>query len=236
MASISLSSLDFADTAISNIYYKQQAPIYHVMPRTIASQKDVLNLHTSIRNKRKEASQLYEGIKKKFLFNLDSMAESALQDIDKLNGRIIKIYSDDQTKKELKKKLTAIRNVNKDVSSFAIAYDKLTWFTDPTLISTIRFHEKLNNVFLGKAEESLEYEIDQAKIQEIVKNVKLSKEYIKSIMVITFFPILAYGAIYASINYEFSYIIHYQKAVSEAAEEIFHLNPSMKHQFFSRVE
>jgi hypothetical protein len=232
MSNIHYSSLDFADTVISNIYYKEQAPILNTMPRSIANRQDVLKLNISSRTKIREAAQLYEYIKREILLNLDEMANLTSEKTNKINKKIVELFSNKYTKNEFKNKLKELKTVNDEVSRFVIMYDQLSWFRDPNLLSTIRFHEKLNNVFLSKAEESLEYDISREKIENLVNNITINEKYLKSIIVITLFPILAYGAIYASLNYDFAYILNYQKAVSKAAEDIFFLNPSMKEIFF----
>ena len=59
-------------------------------------------------------------------------------------------------------------------------------------------------------------------------------EYIKAIIVVTFQPILTYGAIYAATQNDYEYIIKYESVLSETAEILFKDNPNLKMRFFEQ--
>lgn len=227
-------TLDAADIAISQMYYEQQIPYLKYVPKEISRPADLHELKTSPREKPKEATRLYRTIRNKFLFNLDKMLTEAVENMEEFSDEIIKILSDKESKKGLQDVITKVRSTKDNLNRILIQYDKLTWFKDPNLISTIKFHEKLFDIFMGKVEESLDCKIDLKKIKKVVKAGTIDKEYIKSIMVIVFQPLLAYGAIYASIQNDFAYIIKYHEIVSESAEVILNKNPSMKHLFIEQ--
>lgn len=232
MPSIQYSSIDFADIALTEVYNDKQELWLQYLPNEIKRRKDVRNINSIDRDKIKKASQLYKVIKDEFLFNLENISSSADKDFKKYFQQSAKLTTDKKTKELMKKVIEEFHSTRKDVNKEVIAYDNLKWFRDPTLLSTIHFHEKLNNVFLNKANDSLKLSLDEEELKKTLDNIVIDKEYIKAIVVIIFQPLLTWAAIYAALTSDYSYILRYNEVVSESAETIFYRNPSMKYLFF----
>jgi hypothetical protein len=232
MAFTNSSTINVTQLALSRIYNERQEIYLRCMPKTIGDRTDIYNVKTTTRDKPKGASKLYSAIKDKFLLQLDTYVEEFLKDTDTLNKKIVEYIHGDNSKKIVKKTLKNVKQSKENVHDFVILYDEFTWFKDPNLLSTIRIHEKLNEVFLSQTEKGLNKKIEETKIKDSVKQIATHPKYIKAIMVITFQPILTYGALYASLMHDYEYIIEYERLVSEAAEEIFKNSPNIKSQFF----
>jgi hypothetical protein len=225
-------SLDATQFAVSQIYNERQKIYLDYMPQTIEYRADIYNVKYSTRNKLKGASKLYSTIKNKFLLQLDTYVEEFLKDTDALNEKIIEYIHNENSKKMIKKTINNVKQGKENVHDLVILYDEFTWFKDPHLLSAIRIHEKLNEIFLSQAEQGINKKIEETRIKDSIKQISAHPKYIKAICVITFQPILTYGAIYASVKQDYEYIIAYERLVSEAAEEIFKNAPNLKSQFF----
>jgi len=224
-------SLDATQFAVSQIYNERQKIYLDYMPQTIENRADIYNVKHGTRNKLKGASKLYSTIKNNFLLQLDTYVEEFLKDTDALNEKIIE-YIQENSKKMIKKTINNVKQSKKNVHDLVILYDEFTWFKDPNLLSVIRIHEKLNEIFLSQAKQRINKKIEETRIKDSVKQISAHPMYIKAICVITFQPILTYGAIYASVKQDYEYIIAYERLVSEAAEELFKNAPNLKSQFF----
>jgi len=236
MESLSYSSNDFNATniAMSQIYQQKQSEILNKIPEKIEYRKDIYEIKTKVRDKPKGASKLYTIIKNDFLLKIDEIEEKSTKSIKKMTNKIFKILNEKKTKNGIKETIKTTKDSKKYVHDLIIHYNKFTWFKDSNLLSTIRFHEKLNEIFLSKAEESLNYNIDETKIEQVIKNLVERPEYIKAIIVVTFQPVLAYGAIYAATQNDYEYIIKYENLVSETAEVLFKDNLDLKMRFFKQ--
>jgi len=232
----SYSAFDFDATnmAMSQIYQEQQSEILNKIPKKIEYRKDVYEIKTRIRDKPKGASKLYKLIKKDILLRLDGIEEEFTESIKKSNDKIIKFLNEKKTKNGIKETIKTTKESREQIHELIIHYNKFSWFKDSNLLSTIRFHEKLNEIFLSKAEESLQYDIDKSKIEQVVKNMIKHPEYIKAIIAVTLQPILTYGAIYAATQNDYEYIIKYESVVSETAEILFNDNPNLKMRFLKQ--
>jgi len=230
---------DFLDVAISKVIYtEKQSKWLNYLPSHISKANDIHKITFSERDKIKESAKLYKSIKNTILFGLDDILADASKDFDKYFDKSIKLLTDKKVNKFIQDTIKDLKHVSGNVRKFVIEYDKLSWFRDPNLIATICFHEKLNDAFLSKAFDSLESNqytyLDLEQLKNEVGKIISDASYIKSIIVILFQPLLTYGAIYASLNHDYEYIFKYNKVVSEAAECLFYLNPSMKHIFFEQ--
>jgi len=237
MVSINYSDSEFDATnmAIAQIYHDEQSNIINRIPKKIGYHKDIYNVKARERNKPKGAARLYSIIKKDVLFKIDQISKSSTGDTKELSKKIIDYLSKKSSKSEIKDTIKNARKSKDTVHELIILYDELTWFSDSNLLSTIRFHEKLNEIFLSKAEESLNYVIDKSKIEDVLKDLIKHPEYIKALITITLQPALSYGAIYASTQNDYEYIIKYESIVSEAAEILFQYDPALKMRFFQHV-
>ncbi len=235
MNSVGVSSYDIADTAISQILHKKKFPYIHYLPNRIGTPNDVHKINIYGREKIKKSDELYHSIKHELLLKLDKMSSSAIQDFDDFYNKLLTSLKRGRTKKTLKKAIKAVKETKEETKPILIHYNKLAWFKDPNLIATIRFHEKLFDVFIQKAEESLDLDFSNKEIINNIRKVKIEKNYLKAIMVIMFEPLLSYGAIYAFLKNDFDYIFCYQNTVSESAEEILNKNPTMKYLFLEQT-
>jgi len=236
MDPFSHTEIDFDATnySMSKIYYERQAKILDKIPKKISSNKDVYKVKTPSRDKLKSATKVYDTIKKKFLFKLDEIGTESIETKKELYNKIIDNLTQKETKLDIKQSIDITKESRKQVHEIIINYNDFTWFRDSNLLSTIRFHEKLNEIFLSKAEESLDYNIEKTKIELVVKDLLEHPDYIKALIVITFQPILAYGAIFAAIHNDYEYIIKYESVISEAAEILFYYDPNLKMRFFKQ--
>ena len=232
----SYSSFDFDATnvAMSQIYHEQQSEILDKIPKKIEYRKDVYEIKTKIRDKPKGASKLFNYIKKDILLRLDEIEEEFSESIKRSNDKIIKFLKEKKTKNGIRATIKTTKESREQIHELIIHYNKFSWFKDSNLLSTIRFHEKLNETFLSKAEESLYYDIDKSKIEQVVNNMIKHPGYIKAIIVVTLQPVLAYGAIYAATQNDYEYIIKYESVVSETAEILFNDNPNLKMRFLKQ--
>ncbi len=227
------SSFDFDATnmAMSQIYQEQQSEILKKIPKKIEYRKDVYEIKTRIRDKPKGASKLFKIIKNDILLRLDEIEEEFTRSIKKSNDKIINYLKEKKTKNGIRETIKTTKKNREKIHELIIHYNKFSWFKDSNLLSTIRFHEKLNEIFLSKAEESLHCDIDNSKVEQVIKDMIRHPEYIKAIIVVTLQPILAYGAIYAATQNDYEYIIKYESVVSETAEKLFSDNPNLKIRF-----
>lgn len=232
--SYSTSEFDATNLAMSEIYQEQQSDILSKIPKKIGHRKDVYEIKNILRNKPKGASKLYKIIKQDFLMNLDEIEKGSTKSIKKLKNQIIKILKEKKTKNGIKKTIKTTKETREKIKELIVHYNKLSWFKDSNLLSTIRFHEKLNEMFLSNAEESLSEDIDNFKIEKALESMLEKPEYIKAIIVVTFQPILTYGAIYAATQNDYEYIIKYESIISETAQILFNNNPSLKIRFFEQ--
>jgi len=228
------SKVDFDATnmAMTRYYNDEQTKILNRIPKQIGYRKDVYQVKTTSREKPKGATKIYSMIKKNFLFKLDQIEQESTKNIKRFNKKIIEYLLEKESRNDIKTTITTTRKSREKVHEIVILYDKFTWFKDSNLLSTIRFHEKLNEIFMARAEESLKYDIDKSKIEDIVNELVKHPDYIKAVIIVTFQPVLSYGAIFASIRNDYEYIIKYESLVSEAAEVLFNSNPTLKMQFF----
>lgn len=235
MQTLDYATINFADAAISKVVYSEkQSKLLNYLPNQISTPNDVLKIKISSRQKIKESSKLYRMIKNDILFRLDQIMNNASLDFEKNFKKTMDALTDKNKRKFIQDTINEVRLSSEKITKFVIQYNDLSWFKDPNLISTIRFHEKLNKTFLSKAVESLDYDINSPEVTKEIKKFILNKDYVKAIIVILFQPLLSYGALYASLNHDYEYIFKYNKIVSEAAESVFYLNPSMKHIFFEQ--
>jgi hypothetical protein len=232
----SYSSFDFDATnmAMSQIYQQKHSEIFDKIPKKIGNRKDIYEIKTGIRDKPRGASNLYKLIKKHILLRLDEIEEDSTKSIKNLTNQIIDFLNEKKIKNGIKETIKTNKESREQVHELIIYYNEFYWFKDSNLLSTIRFHEKLNEIFLSKAEESLQYKIDKSKIEQVIKNMIEHPEYIKAIIVVTFQPILTYGAIYAATQNDYEYIIKYESVLSETAEILFKDNPNLKMRFFEQ--
>lgn len=235
MPSVNITHYQITDAAMSKVIDSKQSPILEKIPNKIGDYQDIYRVKTKSRNKPKSAAILYKKIKEDFLFKLDEMLEFSSKDIQKIKNILSEYLSDKTKKKDIKASIKTVKKSKESVDRLVIQYDKFSWFKDPNLLSTIRFHQKLNEISLSRAEKSLEYHFDKSKIDQYLEEALSHPEYIKAIIVVTFQPILTYGAIYASTKFDYDYIIKYESIVSEAAEKLFNANPALKTQFFSKL-
>ena len=221
-----------ADVTISQVYYDKQYPVLDYLPNKIATKRDIFNVRAETRDRIKQAGSFYKKIKNRFLLKLDDMAKEAALNLRK---DIINFFSDESYTREVEQKIKELKTTKENVKQIVILYDELSWFKDPNLISTIRFHEKLHEIFMTKAEASLNVKLNSDQIKSMVDKFSVDEKYIKAVIVVTFYPLLAYGAIYASIQNDYNYIQKYLTAVSEAAEEIFNKSSSTRDLFFQQT-
>ena len=73
-----------------------------------------------------------------------------------MTNQIIDFLNEKKTKNGIKETIKTNRESREQVHELIIYYNEFSWFKDSNLLSTIRFHEKLNEIFLSKAEESLQ--------------------------------------------------------------------------------
>ncbi len=228
-------TIKITGSALSQIYYNEQSEYTSIIPKEIKSQRDIQKIRIEKHDKIKAADQLYNKIKKEFLNNLDENIENIITNFESYQHKIIEYLSGDTSKTEIKKTIKQFQKTSRKIKPILLYYNKFKWFKDPNLLSTIRFHERLNELFLERSGISLEMTYPKGKLQKGVEQLKTNPEYLKAVVVVTLFTVYAYGALYAATRDDYEYILKYESLISEIAHTLFSNDIQLQHEFFDRI-